>query len=113
MAGLRLAIIVDPLEKMHPDKDTTFVDQEIRVRSALAEMHYRKKDHERALDQLNALLDMDKMRSNDYYNRAEVYRALGRASEASADYGRFISSSNLPPGHEKLVRAHAFKNRNP
>lgn len=82
--------------------------QELRVRSALAEMHYKKEDFDAALTQLDALIAMDSTRSSDYYNRAEVLQSMGRDADARADYQNFITSTKLPFGHEKVNRAHAF-----
>lgn len=84
------------------------IDQELKVRSALAEMHYNNKDYQASLAQLDEILNIDPLRSEHYYNRANLYEVLGRTEDARRDYASFMNSTNLPSGHEKYVRAYEF-----
>jgi tetratricopeptide (TPR) repeat protein len=84
------------------------VDQEMRVRTALAEMHFRAEKYEAAIGQLDAILAKDPTRSIDYYNRATALEKLGRTDDAERDFEKFLSSTKLPVGHEKVTRAFEF-----
>jgi hypothetical protein len=49
---------------------------------------------------------MDPTRSTDYYNRARAYEKLGRNEDARRDYEKFLGTTKLPNGDERV--AHAF-----
>ena len=61
-----------------------------------------------SLAQLDALIEMDPTRSTDYYNRARILEALGRTEPARRDFDKFLSSTRLPVGHEKVTHAFEF-----
>jgi tetratricopeptide (TPR) repeat protein len=83
------------------------VEQEKRVRSALAEMHFRKQNYERAQRELTILLELDPTRSTDYYNRARVFEAIGNVEAARQDHKKFLATTKLPVGDERVT--HAFQ----
>ncbi len=87
---------------------TDLIDEELGVRSKLAGMHFRRKLWDRALVQLDAILEMDPRRSNDYFFRANVLEELGRMVEARRDYQKFTTLTKLPPGDEMVDRAYDF-----
>ncbi|MHC5065019.1 MAG: tetratricopeptide repeat protein, partial [Planctomycetota bacterium] len=84
------------------------INQESRVRSALAEMHYRKKNYQLAVEQLNLLLSADPNRANDYYNRARALEALEERERAHRDYQKFLTITDLPMGDARVKRAFEF-----
>ena len=84
------------------------IDQEVRVRAALAEMHFRRQAYELAVEQLDALLLIDPTRSTDYYNRADALERLGRSEEARRDYEKFLGTTRLPSNDERVAHAHEF-----
>ncbi len=84
------------------------VDQEIKVRSALAEMHFRKGNYEAAVKQLDVLLQLDPTRSTDYYNRGRALEELGRRDEARRDFEKFLGTTKLPNGDERVAHAYQY-----
>lgn len=84
------------------------VEQELRVREGLAEMHYRQGDFASAVEQLDKVLVLDPRNSTDYYNRARALEALGRVEAARRDYENFLSTTDLPNSDERVGRAYRF-----
>jgi tetratricopeptide (TPR) repeat protein len=84
---------------------TELIDQEKRVRSALAEMHFRKGQPVRSIEQLDALLTLDPTRSSDYYNRGRALEQLGRMDEARADFEKFLGTTSLATSDERVAHA--------
>lgn len=82
------------------------IEQEERVRAALAEMHFRSGNYERAVEQLDHLLTMDPTRSTDYYNRGVALERLERHEEARRNFEKFLGTTRLPSDDERV--AHAF-----
>jgi tetratricopeptide (TPR) repeat protein len=80
-------------------------DEELVVRSLLAEWHYTRKNYEEALAQLDRVLELDPLRSTDYYNRGRVLMELDRLEDAKQDFRKFLAMSNLPPTSEKATIA--------
>jgi tetratricopeptide (TPR) repeat protein len=93
-------------ERFERQQLDALVDQELRVRSALAEMHYRQEKYAACVEQLDVLLRHDPTRSTDYYNRARAYEKQGLLDEARRDYEKFLGTTKLPNGDERV--AHAF-----
>lgn len=83
------------------------IDQEERVRAALAEMHFRKGNYVLAVEQLDHLLSMDPTRSTDYYNRGVALERLGRLEEARRNFEKFLGTTTLPSDDDRV--AHAFE----
>ena len=80
-------------------------EEEIEVRALLANIYSKMSDWARVVEQLDIVLDMDRTRSIDYYNRGNSLRKLGRVEEMKADFGTFLSITNLPPGDPRVVDA--------
>ncbi|GAB4162997.1 MAG: hypothetical protein Fur0037_28890 [Planctomycetota bacterium] len=80
-------------------------DQEITVRSLLADIHFDRREFEQAARHLDAILLLDPRRSADYYNRARVLRELGRIEDAKADFRKFLATSDLPANNPKMADA--------
>lgn len=81
------------------------IDQEKRVRSALAEMHFRKNQPARSIEQLDALLTLDPTRSSDYFNRGRALEQLGRTDEARADFEKFLGTTSLATSDDRVAHA--------
>lgn len=79
--------------------------EEMEVRALLAEHHYDRQQFADALVMLNRVLEVDPSRSTDYYNRGRVLQALGKAAEAKADFRKFLATTTLPAGNEKITAA--------
>ncbi|MCC6785970.1 MAG: hypothetical protein IT457_24200 [Planctomycetes bacterium] len=88
------------------------LDQEKRVRSALAEMHFRKQEFAAAVEQLDALLALDPTRSADYYNRGRALERLDRRDAARRDYEKFLYTTSLPASDERVAHATRSTQRN-
>ncbi len=84
------------------------IEQESRVRSALAEMHFRKENYQLAVEQLNLLLSANPNRANDYYNRARALESLDEEERAHRDYQKFLTITDLPMGDVRVKRAFEF-----
>ena len=97
-----------PREREARDNLAQLEDQEIRVRAALAEMHYRRENYAAAVEQLDQLLTIDPFRSIDYYNRALAEEKLGREADARRDYDKFLRTTSLPSSDDRVVRAFAW-----
>lgn len=80
-------------------------DEELGVRSLVAEFHYSRKEFGDALAQLNRVLEIDPQRSVDYYNRGRILLALKRADEAKSDFRRFLATTTLPATSDKSAFA--------
>lgn len=85
--------------------------EEIEVRSLLAEHHYTRKNYEAALVMINRVLEIDPSRSADYYNRGRLLVEMKRSVEAKADFRKFLAMSDLPANHEKKTIAFAALNQ--
>lgn len=80
-------------------------DEEIGVRTLVAEFHYDRKQHEAALGHLNRVLELDPRRFIDYYNRGRVLLELRRVDEAKSDFRRFLADPAMPATSDKVVFA--------
>lgn len=87
---------------------TELVDQEVRVRMALAEMHYRQRDFEASVAQLDELLRLDPTRSADYYHRGRALEEMNRREEARRDYLKFLGTTALPTSDDRVIHAFEF-----
>lgn len=80
-------------------------DEELGVRSLVAEFHYSRKRYAEALVHLNRVLEIDPQRSVDYYNRGRILLELKRADDARSDFRRFLATTTLPATSEKSAFA--------
>jgi tetratricopeptide (TPR) repeat protein len=101
---LERTVVVAYERHVHGELDR-LVDQEIEVRGFLANLFYKLGQHAQAVEQLDQILAEDPTRSTDYYNRARSLEALGRGQEAVRDYERFLATSKLPQGNERVAAA--------
>jgi tetratricopeptide (TPR) repeat protein len=76
-------------------------NEEIEVRTFLANLHYDRKEYQKALDHLDAVLKLDPRRSSDYYNRGRILRELGEADRARSDFRTFLATTDLPADNER------------
>jgi len=79
--------------------------QEIDVHSFLAEMLIARKNYDQALAQVSQILRLDSTRSNDYWNRYRILRALDRIEESKDDLRKFLATTSLPPENPKVLEA--------
>lgn len=87
------------------------IAQELRVRSALAEMHFRQENYRGAVEHLDMLLVWDPSRDTDYYNRGRAYEALGEHERARSDYDKFLQVTELPMNNERVQHAWNYTRR--
>ncbi len=80
-------------------------DQEIRVREALAEMHFRKEAFAEAVAQLDAVLAKDPTESVHYYNRGRALQRLERREDARRDFEQFLRTTSLSSDDERVATA--------
>jgi len=81
------------------------LQEELGVRSLLAQHSYLRKKYDVALTMLNRILVLDPKRSTDYYNRGRVLQHLGREQEAKVDFRKFLATTDLPPSDQKTIFA--------
>ncbi len=82
------------------------VDDELLVRSQLANLHYNHRDYELSVQELDRILVLDPTRSADYFNRARALAELGRVDEAYRDTQKFLATQTLAAGHPQVRRAY-------
>ncbi len=82
--------------------------QEMKVRSALAEMHFRKGFYELAIAQYDSILAYDKQRWVVYYHRACAHERLGHAVLARRDYTKFLTTHDLPRNDKRVRKAFEY-----
>lgn len=84
--------------------------EEIDVRSLLGDYHYRRgeadpKEYPIALEMLDRVLELDRKRSTDYYNRGRVHLQLGQDEAAKEDFKKFLATTDLPASSDKAIFA--------
>jgi len=79
--------------------------EEIDVHSFLAEMLNARKKYDQALAHVTEVLRLDSTRSNDYWNRYRILRALDRIEESKDDLRKFMATTTLPPENPKVLEA--------
>ena len=72
------------------------IDNELRMRAFLANMHYKRGHHELVVQQLDEVLAKAPRLYHEFYNRGRSLLALGRTAEAKQDLERFLSTTDLP-----------------
>lgn len=82
------------------------VDDELLVRSQLANLHFNHKDYELAVTELDRVLVLDPTRSPDYLNRAHALAELDRVEEAYRDTQKFLATQTLAAGHPQVRKAY-------
>lgn len=87
------------------------VDDELTVRSQLANLHFDHGRYDLAVSELDRILNLDPGRSIDYYNRARALLESKRYDEAYRDVQKFLATHDLAAGHPSLVRAHDMLRR--
>lgn len=106
--SLRADIARTPSLQFERERGASLKDlqtDEIDVRSMLAELHYDRRQFDKALEHLQVILHMDPGRTADYYNRGRCLRELGQLEEAKADFRKFLATSDLPAGNPKMTEA--------
>lgn len=76
-------------------------NEEIGVRSLIAEHHFARQQFEQALTHLDRILEIDPQRTVDYYNRGRVLLEMHRNDDAKADFRRFLAMPEVPASAEK------------
>ena len=79
--------------------------EELGVRGLVADFFYQRKQYDKALEQLNHILEADPRRFADYWNRGRVLCELGRTDEAKADFRKFLADPSQPPTSDKVTFA--------
>jgi tetratricopeptide (TPR) repeat protein len=80
-------------------------NEEILVRTLVAEFHYARREFQQALVHLNRVLEIDPRRLPEYYNRGRVLLELGRIEDAKNDFRRVLADPSIPSNNEKAVFA--------
>lgn len=79
--------------------------EEIEVRGLIADFFYQRKQFDKALEQLNRVLEVDPRRFVDYWNRGRVLVELGRTEEAKADMRMFLADPTQSPTSDRVTFA--------
>jgi len=80
-------------------------NEEVDVRTVMAQQLYAQKDYQGALPHVDAVLQIDPTRSDDHYNRGLILQHLGRVDEAKIDLRAFLATTTLPPDSPKVADA--------
>jgi tetratricopeptide (TPR) repeat protein len=80
-------------------------EEELSVRTLVANFHFDRKQYEPALHQLDRILELDPRRFTDYYHRGRVLLELGRAEDAKEDFRRFLADPQLPATSDRATFA--------
>ncbi len=106
-AEFRRTTVVD--YERHSKKELSSLrDNELRIRSNLANQHFQNKEYAAALAQQDAVLALDPNNFSAYYDRGRCYRELGMPSEAKGDFEKFLGNTTLPAGNRYVQDAHNF-----
>ena len=79
--------------------------QEIELRDLVANVHFKRRDHEASVGELNRILALDPDRATAYLNRGRNQEELGRFGAAADDYNKFLRLTDLPPDSPAVVEA--------
>ena len=79
--------------------------EEVEVRSFVADWCFRHQRYKEALEHMNRALRLDPTRSDNYYNRGCLYVELQEIDSAKADFRRFLATSQLPATSQKMTHA--------
>ncbi len=86
------------------------IDDEVRVRAYLANLHFKRDHHELVVAQLDEALGRVPGLTHEYYNRARSLLELGRTDEAVRDLQHFLPKVPLdsPQAREalRILREH-------
>lgn len=103
-ANVDRSLVID-YEGEQKDALQSLRDEEIQVRTFLANQLFDHQDYADALQHVDAVLRLDPTRSADHYNRGRILRQLGRHEEAKDDMRKFLATTALPPDNPKVVDA--------
>lgn len=81
------------------------INEELEMRGFLANLHYKHGHHELVVAQLDEVLRKNPRRYNEYFNRGRSLLQIGRKEQAHADLQRFLTSTQLEPGHPQIDEA--------
>jgi tetratricopeptide (TPR) repeat protein len=95
---------VDHERELYPQL-RQLIEEEVQVRSLVAEHHFARREFADALVHLNRALEADPRRFAEYYNRGRVLLELGRLEDAKADFRRFLADPSVPATSDKAVFA--------
>lgn len=79
--------------------------QEVRLRDLVANIHYKRRQHEASLAELDRILAIDPRRARAWLARAQNHEETGRWGDAADDYRRFLELTDLPAANPDVVRA--------
>jgi len=78
---------------------------EINLRDIKATIHFKKRDHEKSIEELDKIIALDPFRWQAYLTRAQNQEELGRFGAAADDYNRFIKYTDLGPTSQAVIEA--------
>jgi tetratricopeptide (TPR) repeat protein len=79
--------------------------QEVPLRDLIANIHYKRREHDASLRELDRILAIDPRRARTWLARAQNHEETGRFGDAADDYRRFLELTDLPAGSADVVRA--------
>lgn len=93
------------LEALYEAKFRNAQREEIELRDLVAAIHFKRRDHEASVAELDRILSLDPDRATAYFNRGRNQEELGRFGAAADDYRRFLKATDLPPGSAQVLEA--------
>jgi tetratricopeptide (TPR) repeat protein len=100
------------MKKREPDLADTYeaklrgaVRQEVELRDLVANIYFKRREHEASIAELDKVIALDGLRASAFFNRGRNHEELGRFGAASDDYRRFLKLTDLQPGSPLVVEA--------
>ena len=79
--------------------------EEIELRDLVANVHFKRREHEASIAELDKVIALDPFRAPAFFNRGRNHEELGRFGAAADDYRRFLRLTDLPSGSALVVEA--------
>ena len=93
------------LEAVYEAKIRGTQREEIELRDLIADIQFKRRDHEASVAELDRVLVLDPYRATAFFNRGRNQEELGRFGAAADDYRRFLKATDLPPGSAQVIEA--------
>ena len=93
------------LADLYEAKRQAALRQEIELRDLVADIHFKRHDHEASIAELDRVIALDPYRAEAFFNRGRNQEELGRFGAAADDYRRFLKVTDLPAGSAQVLEA--------
>lgn len=93
------------LADLYQQKLQSALRQEVELRDLMANLHFKRRDHEASIRELDRVLQIDPWRAAAFFNRGRNEEEMGRFGAAADDYRRFLKATDLPPSSALVLEA--------